>query len=107
MRADQNTYIVELGYQPSATCDREQLEDVAAHVADTLDENTPDAVLGAVVSFKQNPPAIEVSIEIAADSPSELHRHLAEVSELLEEATADLSARGYTESTRSESLAAA
>src|SRR4051794_34810542 len=107
MGGDKTTFIVELGFQPSADCARERLEDVAADVADTLDENTSDAVLGSAVSVKFDPPEIEVSIEIEADTPSELHTRLAEVSVLLEAATRDLAGHGYTETARSAPLVTA
>jgi hypothetical protein len=104
---DQMTYIVELVFRPGSACDREQLEAVAAHVADTLDENTSDAVLGSVVAVHSNPPTIAVDISIRAASRAALHRELAAVSELLDEVTRELADEGYSESTRAQQLTAA
>ena len=108
MGGDQKTtYTVEVEFRPSTPCDRERLEDFAADVADVLDEKTSDVVLGSAVTIQLDPPAIGATIDVAAESPSEMHRHMADVLDLLEQATADLARLGYSECTRSEPLVVA
>jgi hypothetical protein len=80
---EHKTWTAELRFE-IGPCALEVIEQLGIDVLEALDEHGPDAVVGAAASVRHEPPAVDVEIEIRADTPAELHRRLAEVLEALQ-----------------------
>lgn len=97
--SDQATrYKVELRIEPVGACTAERIEEMAIDAADAIDQHTPDAVLGVAASVSFDPPALELDLEIAAESIAGMHRVLAEVMQVVEDhAGLQLETGGYAQ----------
>jgi hypothetical protein len=104
MAAEYAIYRVELRLKMIGGCDREWLEDKTIDVMEALDEHTSDAVRGVAASATFSPNVLEIEINIAAESPADLHRTLAEVFQLLDDHAGlpGLEAETFTQRTRPE-----
>jgi len=80
-------YTVALRVEAVGPCSHERIETIGIEVMEALEAHTSDAVLGAATEVEFEPAALDIDISVAASTPAELHRVLADVFQVLDEHT--------------------
>lgn len=80
-------YDVMLQIRVENECGQQQLEELSLDVLEAIEEHAAQIVVAPVVSGSFASRAIDLNFTVCASTPSQLHRHLADVVTVLEDRT--------------------